>query len=198
MVFDSTAFGNGLTDELKAYPQDGVSAPLNERTAEMSFTGGEIPSGVAPLRMRDGRPVGMKQRDRLTELIGVRELTWQAGLLGVLIAVLLGGLHALSPGHGKTVVGAYLVGSRGTPKHAAFLGLTVTVTHTAGVFALGLVTLVGSQYIVPEKLFPVLSLVSGLTVVAIGLQQVASRWRKASSSGKNRVVGSEPRGAAPD
>ena len=197
-VFDSTAFGNGLTDELKAYPQEGLAAPLNERVAQLSFIRGEIPSGATPLRMRDGRPTAMKQRDRLTELIGVRELTWQAGLLGVLIAVLLGGLHALSPGHGKAVVGAYLVGSRGTPKHAAFLGLTVTVTHTAGVFALGLVTLVGSHYFVPEKLFPILSLVSGATVVAIGLQQVASRWRKASSSGKNRVVGSEPGGDAPD
>ena len=148
-VFDSTAFGNGITDELKAYPQDGVSAPLNKRTAEMSFTGGEIPSGVAPPRMRDSRPVETKERDRLAELIGARDLTWPRALFGLLIAAMLGGLHALSPGHGKAVVGAYLVGSRGTPKHAAFLGLTVTVTHTAGVFALGLVTLLGSHYVAP-------------------------------------------------
>ena len=47
-------------------------------------------------------------------------------------------MHALSPGHGKTVVGAYLIGSRGTARHALFLGLTVTLVHTAGVFALGL------------------------------------------------------------
>jgi len=56
-------------------------------------------------------------------------------LLGLLFAAALGAFHALSPGHGKTIVGAYLVGSRGTAKHAAFLGLTVTVTHTLGVFA---------------------------------------------------------------
>jgi len=105
----------------------------------MSFIQGEIPSGAAPLRTQDSRPVEVKQRDRLAELIAVPALTWQTALLGLLIAAMLGGLHALSPGHGKVVVGAYLIGSRGTGRHAAFLGPTVTVTHTAGVFALGLV-----------------------------------------------------------
>ncbi len=180
-VFDSAAFGNGITDELKAYPKDMLTLPLNERIAEMSFIQGEIPPGAAPLRTRDGRPVEVKQRDRLAELIAVPELTWQTALLGLLIAAMLGGLHSLSPGHGKAVVGAYLIGSRGTAKHAAFLGLTVTVTHTAGVFALGLVTLFGSKYIVPEKLFPVLTLLSGVTVLVVGLQQLISRWRKASN-----------------
>ena len=89
---------------------------------------------------RDGRPVA-PARDRLAELSAVPELTPMVALFGLLIAAMLGALHALSPGHGKTVVGAYLVGSRGTARHAAFLGLTVTITHTLGVFALGLVTL---------------------------------------------------------
>ncbi|AWN15773.1 hypothetical protein SALB1_1575 [Salinisphaera sp. LB1] len=102
-------------------------------------------------------------------------------LLALLFAALLGAAHALSPGHGKTVVGAYLVGTRGTPRHAAFLGLTVTVTHTAGVFMLGAATLVASQYIVPERLFPVLSLVSALMVVIIGVVLLIARirdWRR--------------------
>jgi ABC-type nickel/cobalt efflux system permease component RcnA len=85
--------------------------------------------------------------------------------------------HALSPGHGKTIVAAYLVGQRGTPLHAAALGLIVTVTHTIGVFALGLITLALSQLIVPEQLYPWLNLVSGLLVVAIGAAVFRSRYR---------------------
>ena len=74
---------------------------------------------------------------------------------GVLLLLLLsafawGAIHALSPGHGKAMVAAYLVGTRGTPRHAVALGAIVTVTHTIGVFALGAVALLLSQYILPE------------------------------------------------
>jgi nickel/cobalt transporter (NicO) family protein len=175
-VFNSNAYGNGLTDELKAYPEDMLTAPLNEKTAEFSFTSGTIPPKASLLLTRDGKKVS-SSKDRLTELIAVPELTPAIALLGLLIATMLGGVHALSPGHGKTVVGAYLVGSRGTAKHAAFLGLTVTITHTAGVFALGLITLFATQYIVPEKIIPILSLISGLIVVGIGLSLFIKRLR---------------------
>jgi len=175
-VFNSNAFGNGLTDELKAYPQDMLTAPLHESVADLSFTRGAAPVGATSLRTRDGRAIA-QARDRLTELISVPELTPTIALLGLLVAVMLGALHAFSPGHGKTVVGAYLVGSRGTAKHAAFLGLTVTITHTLGVFALGLVTLFASQYIVPERLFPILSFVSGAIVLLIGFSLFVRRLR---------------------
>ena len=177
-VFDSTAFGSTLTDELKAYPQDMLAAPLDERTAAFSLTFGAVPPGASALRTRDGR-AATPSRDLLAELINVREVTPFVALLGLLLAAGLGALHAFSPGHGKTVVGAYLVGSRGTAKHAAFLGLTVTITHTLGVFALGLVTLFASQYVVPERLFPVLSFVSGGIVLVIGLSLFARRLRLA-------------------
>jgi nickel/cobalt transporter (NicO) family protein len=99
-------------------------------------------------------------------------------ILGSLAAALFwGAAHALSPGHGKTIITAYLVGQRGTPRHAALLGLIVTVTHTLGVFALGLVTLLLSRFIVPEHLYPWLNLVSGLLVVAIGASVLRARWR---------------------
>ena len=100
-------------------------------------------------------------------------------LVSLLIAVFWGAAHALSPGHGKTIVSAYLVGSRGTPWHAALLGLITTATHTAGVFALGGVTLLLSQWIVPDRLYPWLDLSAGLMVVGVGAVVLASRARHA-------------------
>ncbi len=173
-VFNSTAFGNAVTDELKAYPEDLLTAPLNESKAEWSATLGAIPAEAKPLTLRDGKPV-VVQRDRFAELISVEKLTPGVILLGLLLAFVLGGAHAMSPGHGKTVVGAYLVGSRGTFKHAAFLGATVTITHTFTVFVLGLVTLFASHYVLPEKLYPVLSFISGALVVVIGASMFSKR-----------------------
>ena len=186
-VFNSSAFGNAVTDEIKAYPEDLLATPLDERVAEFSFTKGSIPTGATALQTREYHPA-VQSRDRLAELIAVPELTPTAVLLGLLIALVLGSLHALSPGHGKTIVGAYLVGARATARHAVFLGLTVTVTHTIGVFGLGLVTLFASQYIVPEHLFPLLSLVSGGIVLVIGLGLFTRRLYAAlGNSGVNHT-----------
>jgi ABC-type nickel/cobalt efflux system permease component RcnA len=104
----------------------------------------------------------------------------------LLAAMLLGALHAFAPGHGKTVVGAYLIGSRASARHAAFLGLTVTITHTLGVFALGFATLVASSFIVPERLLPALSFVSGALVLAIGMWLLVARLHAASSAARTR------------
>jgi nickel/cobalt transporter (NicO) family protein len=89
-------------------------------------------------------------------------------LFGMLAAFAFGAVHALSPGHGKTLVAAYLVGSRGTPRHAVLLGLMVTFTHTISVFALGLVTLYLSRFVLPETITPVLGAISGITIVWVG------------------------------
>ncbi|MBF2029845.1 MAG: sulfite exporter TauE/SafE family protein [Oscillatoriales cyanobacterium C42_A2020_001] len=89
-------------------------------------------------------------------------------LSGMGIALMAGAGHALSPGHGKTMVAAYLIGSRGTPQHAVLLGLVTTVTHTISVFALGILALLLSRYFLPEQLYPFLSLTSGLLVCGIG------------------------------
>lgn len=184
-VFNSSAFGNAVTNELRAYPQDMLTAPLDERIAQLSWTTGAVPAGAVALRKRNGHPVA-QSRDQLAQLIAVPEVTPKVALLGLLVAAALGALHAFSPGHGKTVVGAYLVGSRGTPRHAVFLGLTVTITHTAGVFALGLVTLFASQYLVAERLFPILSFVSGAIVTTIGFSLFVRRLRAARRQAKVR------------
>ncbi|HXK02353.1 MAG TPA: sulfite exporter TauE/SafE family protein [Verrucomicrobiae bacterium] len=108
------------------------------------------------------------QSDYLSRLLHQGELGWGIMLLGMLAAFAFGAVHALSPGHGKTLVAAYLVGSRGTPRHAIFLGLMVTFTHTISVFALGLTTLYLSRFVLPERISPVLGIISGLTIVWVG------------------------------
>lgn len=106
--------------------------------------------------------------DYLAEMLRQQQIGWGWLIAGLAVAFWLGALHALEPGHGKTIVAAYLVGSRGNLKHAALLGASVTFTHTISVFLLGLGTLFLSSYAVPGKIIPVLGTVSGLSIVAIG------------------------------
>jgi ABC-type nickel/cobalt efflux system permease component RcnA len=115
-------------------------------------------------------------RSRFTELITARQIDFWFLVMGAFIAFGLGALHALEPGHGKTVVAAYLVGSRGTARHAALLGIIVTASHTAGVFALGVITLYASRYIVPERLYPWLGISSGLVIAGLGAYMFMLRW----------------------
>jgi nickel/cobalt exporter len=105
----------------------------------------------------------------LAEMLRHPQIGWGWLVAGIAVAFWLGALHALEPGHGKTIVAAYLVGSRGNLKHAALLGATVTFTHTISVFLLGLGTLFLSSYAAPGKIIPVLGTVSGLSIVAIGV-----------------------------
>ncbi len=107
---------------------------------------------------------------------------------GVLVLLLLaafgwGAVHALSPGHGKAMVAAYLVGTRGTPRQAVALGATVTVTHTAGVALLGVVALTLSQYVLPEDLYPWLNLVAGVLVLGVGAAVLRGRLARRRHAG---------------
>jgi ABC-type nickel/cobalt efflux system permease component RcnA len=105
-----------------------------------------------------------------------RQLSFSLVLFAAVVALGLGGLHALEPGHGKTLVAAYLVGSQGTAAHALLLGLIVTVSHTAGVFLLGAITLYAQRYVVPEQLYPWLGVISGLTISLLGLYLLLQRY----------------------
>ena len=117
--------------------------------------------------------------DYLAHLLRTSDLSWGLLLAGIAVAFGLGAIHALSPGHGKTIVAAYLVGSRGTPRHALFLGAMVTFTHTISVFLLGIVTLYLSQFVLPEKITPVLGAISGVSIVWIGATLFFKRLRAA-------------------
>jgi ABC-type nickel/cobalt efflux system permease component RcnA len=117
--------------------------------------------------------------DYLARLLHQGEISWGMMLAGLAVAFALGAVHAMSPGHGKTIVAAYLVGSRGTASHAIFLGGMVTFTHTITVFLLGLGTLFLSRYILPEKIVPVLGVISGVSIVWIGAILLYKRIRAA-------------------
>ncbi len=116
-------------------------------------------------------------RERLESLLTVNEPTMGFLVVALGVSFLAGAAHALSPGHGKAVVAAYLAGSRGTIGDAVYLGTVVTITHTAGVFALGLVALYASQYLLVDRLLVWLSFMSGLLIVLIGGWLFWSRWQ---------------------
>jgi nickel/cobalt exporter len=165
------------TDGLRRYPDDLLTSPLDRRDATFTVRPGD---GALVAPRSEGGAFATTTGDREDGFAGLFERA-SAGE-GVLLLLLLaafgwGAVHALSPGHGKAMVAAYLVGTRGRPSHAVVLGATVTVTHTIGVFALGLVTLALSQYVLPEDLYPWLNLASGLLVVLIGGAVLRSRIR---------------------
>ena len=173
------------TNGLRSYPKALLESPLDVREATFvvqpgdgSLTAPSAPGAEAVTTNRSGGGDGFA---------GV--LDDAASGEGVLAFLLLsafawGALHALSPGHGKAMVAAYLVGTRGTARHAVALGAVVTVTHTIGVFTLGVITLALAEYVLPEDIYPWLTLVSGLLVVVIGAGVLRSRlryWRAAPS-----------------
>jgi nickel/cobalt exporter len=169
------------TDGLRGYPSDLLSSPSDERSASFEVSPGNgavtAPEGLTSDEetTSDRSPDGFANTLASGDAHGLLILFLLAAAFG------WGALHALSPGHGKAMVAGYLVGARGTPRHAAILGVTVTVTHTISVFALGLVTLALSQYVLPEDLYPWLTLSSGVLVIAIGLSVMRSRfarWRR--------------------
>ena len=132
------------------------------------------PINSAPMKLApnaQGTP-----RNAFTQLMTAQRLSLWFLLTAALIAAGLGALHALEPGHGKTLVAAYLAGSRGTAWHAILLGLIVTLTHTASVYVLGAITLYASRYVVPDKLYPWIGAVSGLIIAGFGLLLFLRRW----------------------
>jgi nickel/cobalt transporter (NicO) family protein len=178
-VTASSAPSESISGELLAYPKNLLQSPSDVTTATATFEPGTKAGPVPQLASRDALAQRVTVRTPpdggFASLIAKRDLGLGFVLLSLVIALFWGAAHAFSPGHGKAIVAGYLVGTRGRPRDALMLGLIVTVTHTAGVFALGGVTLLLSAFIVPEQLYPWLNLVSALLVVGVGLTIL--RWR---------------------
>ncbi|MER5418552.1 hypothetical protein [Streptosporangium roseum] len=165
----SSVPGTSVSRELRAYPDDLLVSPLDQRTAELGVAPG-TGSATAALPLVSGGPLGdaLAALDRaFTGLVGTGSLTVPLGLLAVLLAAVLGAGHALIPGHGKTVMAAYLAGRKGRPRDALVVGATVTVTHTVGVLMVGLL-LSAFSALTGESVLGWLGLASGLLITVIG------------------------------
>jgi ABC-type nickel/cobalt efflux system permease component RcnA len=198
---EGNAFVRDRSSRLTDYPTDLVNSPPQDTAAEISF---KVPvfKPVKPLVSiaQPGtlatpavqKPVDLKPnrqsspRNAFSELMTHRDISFGFAFLAALIAAGLGALHALEPGHGKTIVAAYLVGSKGTARHALLLGLIVTISHTAGVYLLGAVTLYAQKYIMPDRIYPFLSVISGILIAGMGIYILLKR-----TVGENFSLGQE-------
>ncbi len=150
--------------------------PRNVMDASMSLLlpADSTPTPTAPVQGvtfvgRDDAYARSQSDSEWANLIGAEDLSLGFILTALGLSFFFGSIHALSPGHGKTVVAAYLVGSRGTIQHAIFLGIIVTMTHVSSVFLMGIITLYFSQYILPDQLYPIIESASGLLIAGIGI-----------------------------
>jgi ABC-type nickel/cobalt efflux system permease component RcnA len=180
-IVSATVPATSVSDRLRSYPKELLSTPLDVRRAGARFTAGY---DAVPPSLGDVRPAVASASDGgFAALVERQELTLGVVLVSLAVALFWGAAHALTPGHGKAIVAAYLVGTRGRARDAVALGAIVTVTHTIGVFALGLVTLGLSSFIVPQDLYPWLNLASALLVVAVGVTVFRQRILAALSPG---------------
>ena len=178
-VTASSVPAESISGELLAYPKNLLQSPSDVTTATATFDpgtkAGPVPTLASQSALQQRVSVRTPTDGGFASLIAEKDLSLGFVLLSLVIALFWGAAHAFSPGHGKAIVAGYLIGTRGRVRDAFMLGAIVTVTHTAGVFALGGVTLLLSAFIVPEQLYPWLNLVSALLVVGVGLTIL--RWR---------------------
>ncbi len=176
-----------ISDRLRTYPKSQLQSPLDLTTATVRVDAGDA-AGVEP--RLSSEPASAPARDSggeggFASLIERDELSAGFVLLALVLALFWGAAHALTPGHGKAIVAAYLMGTKGRPRDALALGGIVTVTHTIGVFALGIATLALSEFIVPEDLYPWMNLVSAILVVSVGVVVVRQRVLAARGTGSD-------------
>jgi nickel/cobalt transporter (NicO) family protein len=192
------------TKALTHYPSDLLHSPPDVRseTTVAAIGSGGLAVQAVPARdsyAPDAASSSAKGDGGFVALIeNGGDLTLFGALAALALALVFGMFHALTPGHGKTMVAAYLAGTRGSARHALILGGTVTITHTAGVFALGIVTLSLSQFIVPDQLYPWLNLASGVMVVAIGAFAIRDRLRRWLRAARSRRTAENARDHAHD
>jgi ABC-type nickel/cobalt efflux system permease component RcnA len=170
---------------LTRYPADLLRSPLDVRSTRLSVVPGPC-TRAAPEAQRAERtalPRGLGGvASRVTDFLGRPSLTVPFALLSALAALAFGAFHALAPGHGKTVLAAYLVGQRGTRRQAFQLGAVVTFTHTASVLLLGAVLTLGTLAS-PERVVPATEVLSGVLLAAVGVYLLVLAVRRRPALG---------------
>ena len=180
-IVSSSVPGTSRSDVLTNYPSDLLSSPLDQKTARIEVAPG---AGAAPQGEGSGGAVGDEADGTSAAFLGLVERDLSAGFLLVALALAFGtgALHALGPGHGKTIMAVYLVGAQGKVRHALAIGAAVSLMHTLSVVALGLITLFASSLFPPEAVYPWLAFSSGAIVLALGLWllrlRIAGRRRR--------------------
>jgi ABC-type nickel/cobalt efflux system permease component RcnA len=185
-IIEASQSGQDRSKALTAYPADPTLTPPQDLRANIQWhvDAPVIVTKIVPIEQpapaatqaataapaAAPKPVAgeVTRGDYLSRMLSQHDIPFNIMLVGLAVAFAFGALHAKSPGHGKTMVAAYLVGSKGTMKQAAFLGGMVTLTHTISVFLLGLVTLAFAKYLAPEKLVTWVGIASGISIVLIG------------------------------
>jgi ABC-type nickel/cobalt efflux system permease component RcnA len=168
-----------VSDSLRSYPTDLLGSPLDQRSARLHVEPGDEASAGATVHLSGGDPVSrwVAEADRALERLVGGRLTPFVGALAVLLALALGAAHAALPGHGKTVMAAYIAGRRGRPRDALTVGAIVTLTHTGGVLVLGLL-LTATASLAGEVVLSWLGIASGLLVAAVGVAMLVGVLRR--------------------
>ncbi|MET7678833.1 sulfite exporter TauE/SafE family protein [Streptomyces seoulensis] len=168
-----------VSRELTTYPAGLLSSPADTSTARLTLRPGG--AALSPERAGPGASVLPRGADRwtraLNDLVARRDLTLGFAALALLIAVGLGAAHALAPGHGKTLMAAAAAarGGRARLRDVLPLAASVTVTHTLGVVALGLLVTAGSA--ATPSVVAWLGVASGALVLGAGVSLVRRAWR---------------------
>jgi len=166
---------------LLAYPKDLLASPLDVTGTSFAFqpgsgTGPAARSGRAPEVGGTVTGAPISSGGSFAKLVDWR-LTPLILLGSLLLAFGFGAVHALGPGHGKTITAAYLVGAGAKKRQAMVVGLAVSLMHTGSVLALGLVFLVLAKSFPPERIYPWLELVTGLVALGLGTGLLVVRVR---------------------
>lgn len=169
----STVPAGSITNELRFYPNDLLSSPLDLRAASLSFH----PGASGPIATGSGGRGAGGSRPGVAggAFAALVERTGPFMVVALLVAFGFGALHALGPGHGKTLMAAYLVGAGGRARHAVAVGGSVAVMHTASVLALGFLVMALTEVFAPERVYPWLGVASGLIALFLGAGLLMSR-----------------------